>query len=109
VLVSSFNLATIDRFRRLDPGRPTGLLTRWGVDPDDALTLAADRGHAALHPNVRTLGRRAAAVTGRAHERGLAVHVWTVNDPDRIRGLADAGVDAVITDVPDVAVRVLGR
>jgi glycerophosphoryl diester phosphodiesterase len=31
------------------------------------------------------------------------VNVWTVNDPDELRRLADAGVDAVITDVPDVA------
>ncbi len=37
------------------------------------------------------------------------MHVWTVNAPTRIRRLADAGVDAVVTDVPDVAVRALGR
>ena len=34
---------------------------------------------------------------------GLAVNTWTVDEPDRIRWLADLGVDGVITNVPDVA------
>ena len=38
-----------------------------------------------------------------AHAAGLAVNTWTCDDPDRIRWLADLGVDAVITNVPDVA------
>jgi glycerophosphoryl diester phosphodiesterase len=109
VVVSSFNLATLDRYRQLDPGRPTGLLTLRGFDPRDALALAADRGHAALHPDVRGLRRLAPALVERAHALGLAVHVWTVNDAARIRRLAAAGVDALITDVPDLAARALGR
>lgn len=37
-------------------------------------------------------------------ESDLAVHVWTVNDKAEIERLMDAGVDAVITNYPDVAV-----
>ncbi len=37
----------------------------------------------------------------------MAVNVWTVNGEDEMRRLAAAGVDAIITDVPDVARRVL--
>jgi glycerophosphoryl diester phosphodiesterase len=110
VLVSSFNLGILDRYRTLDPATPTGLLTLWNVDVDAALSLVLERGHAALHPHVRGFtSRKAAAVTGRAHERGVRVHVWTVNQPARVRRLAAAGVDAVVTDVPDVALRALGR
>ena len=38
-----------------------------------------------------------------AHTRGMVVRAWTINDPDDIRRLVDDGVDAVITDRPDLA------
>lgn len=39
-----------------------------------------------------------------AHRAGLPVKVWTVNDADDMRRLLDWGVDALITDRPDLAV-----
>jgi glycerophosphoryl diester phosphodiesterase len=42
-----------------------------------------------------------------AHKAGVAVQVWTVNEPDDIRRLLDGGVDGIISDRPDVAVDVL--
>ena len=38
-----------------------------------------------------------------AHRRGMAVFVWTVDDPSVLRDLAEAGVDGVYTRRPDVA------
>ena len=38
-----------------------------------------------------------------AHRAGVPVKVWTVNAADEIRRLLSYGVDAVITDRPDVA------
>ena len=37
----------------------------------------------------------------------LRVDVWTVDDPAEIQALAAAGVDAIITNVPDVALAAL--
>ena len=42
-----------------------------------------------------------------AHERGLQVHVWTVNDADEMRSLLDLGVDGIMTDRAEVLKAVL--
>jgi glycerophosphoryl diester phosphodiesterase len=43
------------------------------------------------------------AVVRAARARGAAVVAWTVNDPDRIAGLARLGVDGIVTDDPGKA------
>ncbi|MDQ1128471.1 glycerophosphodiester phosphodiesterase family protein [Microbacterium sp. SORGH_AS_0888] len=42
------------------------------------------------------------------HAADVEVHVWTVNDPDDMRRLVDAGVDGIVTDRADLALDVLG-
>jgi len=106
VVISAFSMATIDAVRAAAPGVATGWLTLAGYDQLDALAMAADRGHAALHPRHEAVTTDLVAA---AHDRGMAVHAWTVDDPERIRELAAAGVDAVITNVPGVALAALGR
>jgi glycerophosphoryl diester phosphodiesterase len=57
------------------------------------------RGRAAqIPPQVARRPLTTAALLDTAHEAGLAVHVWTVNDPRHMSALLDAGVDGIITD-----------
>lgn len=42
-----------------------------------------------------------------AHDLGVRIVTWTVDDPAQMHALLDAGVDAVITDRPDVLREVL--
>jgi glycerophosphoryl diester phosphodiesterase len=39
-----------------------------------------------------------APLVGRAHEAGLQVHIWTVNDRTLMNSLLDLGVDGLMTD-----------
>jgi glycerophosphoryl diester phosphodiesterase len=105
-LVSSFHLPTIDRVRQLAPGLATGWLLGLIEDAGALVDKAAERGHAAVHPHHLFVDE---AFVGRAHAAGLAVNTWTCDDPERIRHLAAMGVDAVITNVPDVALAALSR
>ncbi len=44
-----------------------------------------------------------------AHESGLAVHVWTIEEEDEMERLCGLGVDGIITDRPTALVQVLDR
>lgn len=105
VLVSCFSLDTIDRVRSLDPAIPTGYLASARWDQLEAMQRAIDHGHGAFHPMDPMVN---ADLVRRAHDAGLRVNTWTVDDPDRMRWLADeCGVDVIMTNVPDVAVQAL--
>jgi glycerophosphoryl diester phosphodiesterase len=108
-VVSCFHLPTVDRVRELAPD----LVTAWllGVvgldDGAQVIAEAVDHGHRALHPHHALV---TPALVERAHDEELAVNAWTCNEPERIRWLAEeAGVDGIVTDVPDVALAALGR
>jgi glycerophosphoryl diester phosphodiesterase len=105
VLVTSFDLATIDRVRSLDPTVATGLLAFDLEEPRPVIELAATHGHRAINPWDPYVDE---AFMASAREAGLEVNVWTVNEVDRMRELTALGVDAIITDVPDVLRGVVG-
>lgn len=104
VVVSCFDLATVDLVRALDPGIPTALLSMLASEEDLATCVA--HGHGAYHPHHAGVDAR---LVEAAHERGLAVNVWTVDAPGRITELASFGVDAIVTNQVDIALAALGR
>jgi glycerophosphoryl diester phosphodiesterase len=109
VVVSSFDPAAVDRVRALDDDIPTALLALVGAEPGSAERLIREChrwGHRAVHPHHLVVDERFMELAGAA---GLDVNVWTVDDPERIVALAQLGVNAVVTNVPDVALRALGR
>src|SRR5689334_11576070 len=44
-----------------------------------------------------------------AQRRNLKTYVWTINDEARMRDLISAGVNGIITDRPDLMLKLMGR
>jgi glycerophosphoryl diester phosphodiesterase len=105
VLISSFHLPTVDRVLELDAGLATAFL-HIRIDGPTALAKAVEHGHGALHPWDPFVS---ADLVARAHDQGVKVNTWTVDDPDRMVELAGFGVDGIVTNVPDLARETLGR
>lgn len=67
------------------------------------------RGLVAVQVPERALGLRVTtgAMVDRLHAAGVEIHVWTVNDPDRMHELLDLGIDGIVTDRVDLALDVV--
>lgn len=103
VIYSSFYHPSLLKIKKLNPEAKTGILYSdgWVRVPSYAKELGVD----AIHP--ATWHMQAPKLLEKAKKKGLAVHVWTVNDPDLMKSLAEQGVDAIITNNPDVCRMVL--
>ena len=104
IIVSSFHWPTLDRVRAVDPAVARAGLTFDLSDPARTIERAIAAGHVALHPFDATVTHELVELV---HGAGLTLNVWTVDDPARIEELAEMGVDGIVTNVPDVAARVL--
>lgn len=121
--VSGFHRRALRELRRREPGVRTGVtfprdvfrvhgrrgsgpveraalralkwVTPWLVRP----LLLGSGGASALVLHHTVVGR---AVVRRAHERGLAVVAWTVDDPRDLARVEAAGVDAVVSNDPSI-------
>ncbi len=105
VIVSSFNLFALRRFHHLAPNIPLGYL----YSPDMPLYLRwfmLGVPHQARHPQHTLITPNYMAW---AHHQRFRVNTWTVDDPARMSALRDLGVDAIITNRPNVLLEVLGR
>lgn len=97
--LQSFDWAALDQVREIDPDMTLVALAESenpvgaGIDPQDA----ADRGYDVWSPAHSLLTEENIA---EAHELGLVVTPWTVNNRADMERLIDWGVDGIITDYP---------
>ena len=98
VVLSSFSVPALDAARAEDAALATAFLTLPDWDQHRALAGAHGRGHTGIHPHERGLTPELVAD---AHERGLTVTPWAVDDPETVARAVGAGVDGVISDTPE--------
>lgn len=101
VLYSSFNHYTLLEMKQKNSGIRTGMLFEDGIV--DAPIYAKRLGVDALHPIYTHLQHPDFLIQCR--EEKLPLHVWTVNTKERFQEMQKAGVDAVITNYPDIQYR----
>jgi len=103
VLITSFSDDALTCVRNLRSDLATGLLVAGPVDTD-VMRIARHAGHRAVLPHVVALESAGERFVRRAHDMGLLVATWTVDDPQRIERLFRWGVDAVVTNDPATVV-----
>lgn len=114
-LVGSFHDSAMAHFRSFCPEVATGMAS------DEALSfyVMARLGLAKFHPTRAVAMQVPPRASGldvvhprlidAAHARGIAVQVWTINDPAEIEVLIARGVDGIITDRVDLMAGVQGE
>ena len=115
VMIQSFDWRTLALVQRLEPGLRTVYLTIESRNSnnvqDPAWTAGrAARDYASVPEMVKAAGGTIwapnfnnidASSAQRAHDLGLQLVPWTVNETADMRRLIDWGVDGIITDYPD--------
>jgi glycerophosphoryl diester phosphodiesterase len=104
VAIISFGPDEVEQVARARPDLPLGFLI--------GKPHVAQHGVAAMAEMARRLGATFIspqhdvvddAFVKEAHGADLPISVWTVDEPERMRVLADLGVDAITTNRPDLA------
>lgn len=103
LLISSFSTEILEYIKQIDPKCKTAYLYPAGYV----------RAHMAFLPPFKDMKKMAChaahphklCIRGnfveKAHENGLQVNVWTIDESEDIRNMIKAGVDGIITDCPD--------
>jgi len=104
VVILSFDPATLESVHRLDSTMMTGFLCEHPSNDLVERTVRAGARQLVARGDLIT-----PVVVEAAHHAGLQVVVWTINEPEQMRRLIEAGVDGIISDYPDRVLSVLGE
>jgi glycerophosphoryl diester phosphodiesterase len=102
VIYSSFNHYSLMALRALAPAAKIGLLYELGmVDP---WLYANQLSATAIHPAYQVIAFLPETVA-QCHAHHVKVNVWTPDEPEMMRLMLQAGVDGIITNKPDIALK----
>ncbi|SCY10281.1 Glycerophosphoryl diester phosphodiesterase [Lachnospiraceae bacterium XBB2008] len=105
VIYSSFNHESLIRLKEYAPDAECGVLYSTGIA--DPASYAKVLGMQAIHPSVGCV--KYPGLPEHCKDNGIRMHVWTVNSEAQMEQMRQLGVDAIITNYPDVALALYGR
>lgn len=103
IIYSSFNHYSVMKIKELESKAETGLLYAdgWINVVEYAENLKVNALHPALY-NVQYDG-----LIEKCRKSGIKLHVWTVNGEEEMKKLVESGIEAIITNYPDKAIKVI--
>ncbi|MDD3204796.1 MAG: glycerophosphodiester phosphodiesterase [Lachnospiraceae bacterium] len=103
IIYSSFNHVSMCKIKECSPLSQTGFLYADGILD---IVHYAKKYHAdALHPALYNL--QYPNFIDECKQNNLPLHVWTVNEVADMKRLCEKGIDAIITNYPDVARKIV--
>lgn len=100
IVLMSFNPLAVLRFSKLNPLIPRVQLKEWSYP---FLHLYPNPGNPEIvGPGIELLLKRPDLIT-KFKDQGKKIFVWTVNSPQDMRFCLERGIDAIITNYPDIA------
>ena len=100
VLIESFSRASMLKIHDMDSSLPLCQLFEraWDSTAIEAELADVRRYAVGIAPHRTSITRN---LVEAAHQHGLVVHPYTVNNPEEMKRLIEAGVDGMFTDHPD--------
>ncbi len=104
LMFSSYLHATLLEIKGLNSDPLTGIL--YTLMERDPVEYVQELGLDAINPPFKALNLD---IVERAHEQGLQVFPYTVNDSDMMLEMVQMGVDGIITDLPDKCIEIINE
>ena len=103
VIMQSFDMRTLQEIHKLDTGFTTALLIESLDGVDSHLTKLGFK-PTIYSPHYLMVNKK---MIGRCHALGIKIIPWTVNDEKKMLKLKKIGVEGLISDYPDRAIKAL--
>ncbi|NLV35097.1 MAG: glycerophosphodiester phosphodiesterase [Clostridiaceae bacterium] len=100
-IISSFNHYSLVEIRKIDPEIKTAPLYMAGIY--EPWKYARSMGAIAIHPLFYNI---VPEVLKGCKLNNIMVNPFTVDQPEQIKAMVEAGVDGIITNVPDIAIKI---
>lgn len=104
MILSSFNHHSLEIAKEIAPEIERALLFK--ELPQNIESILEEKGESGFHPKRRTITKK---LTKYAQSLGYKVRPWIANKRKNILLLADLGVDAIMTDCPEKAIKLLRK